>query len=101
MRVVITVHYLDDEKGDEDRDLVVGSFALDTVLHHFNPTADERVEMVKVLCAGVVQVMVDHRNDPNLSFAQAECARVAIEDIEGAQMRAVKSFFAKHHMQEK
>lgn len=87
--------------------ITVPDRALDHVLRSFNPSGDQNVDDVKVLCAALIEKMLDqqctaaemgHTDDVNqcrLSGARHDAARRAIELIELAQMIAVKAYFAK------
>lgn len=79
----------------------VGELALSHVLRSFNVTNDRNVDATKVLCAALIQQMLDLREveTPQDTTAQLH-ARIraterAIEMIEQAQMQAVKAYFAQ------
>ena len=69
------------------------SQSLDAVLFDFNPTSNPHVATIKALHAGLIQMMNEVRSDG--TPAQARAASIAITELEGAQMRAVKALFAK------
>lgn len=69
--------------------------ALNAVLFDFNPAGRSDVTMVKALGAALVQKMRDRLAQPGEPDAQKRNAAIAITELEGAVMRAVKSYFAK------
>jgi Fe-S cluster assembly iron-binding protein IscA len=85
--------------GSTTRNVTVSEQAQRHVLRSFNPERDDdvkaRVDATKVLCAGVIQQMLDLRNRPDATAAQKRGASIAITLIEGAQMAAVKANFAQ------
>lgn len=84
-----------------NRFIVVSEQAQRHVLRHFNPSlkdGDEvghTVDDTKVMCAALIQQMLDLRNNPNATQGQKRGASIAITLIEGAQMAAVKANFAQ------
>jgi hypothetical protein len=80
---------------DNEKKIEVSEQAQRHVLRTFNVTADTRVDMSKALCAGLIQQMIDLRNDPASTNAHKRGASIAITLIEGAQMAAVKANFAQ------
>lgn len=85
--VLVTAH-----EGEKtlSRHIVVSDTALKDVLFAFNPSADDRVAALKVLCAALITEM-----EPIIAAggAAARTASIARTDIETAQMRAVKALF--------
>lgn len=69
--------------------------ALDAVLFDFNPANSADVRDVKALSAALIQKMRDIRENKNSTDAQRRVASTAITELEGAQMRCVKSYYAK------
>lgn len=67
--------------------------ALSSVLFDFNPSTNTDVTVIKALHAALITKMelIRATGTP----AQARCASIAITELEGAQMRAVKALFAK------
>jgi hypothetical protein len=76
-------------------DQYVGDVAQKHVLRTFNVTNDPKVDMTKVLCAALIQQMIDLRESANASNAQKRAASIAIIQIEQAQMQAVKANFVQ------
>ena len=79
----------------------VQDVALAKVLRKFNPTSDAKVDATKVLCAALIQLMLDlqaaskSEADPHKSGAIARTAAMAITDLEKVQMLCVKANFAE------
>lgn len=86
--VLVTAH-----EGDKatSKHIVVSDTALKDVQLAFNPSADDRVVVLKVLCAALITEM-----EPIIASggSAARTASIARTDIEAAQMRAVKALFA-------
>lgn len=78
-----------------DQAVSVDDKALDAVLFDFNPSSNPKVATIKALHAAVIQVMNDLRDDPTSTPAQKRSASIAVTELEGTQMRAVKALFAK------
>lgn len=74
----------DDGKPAFVNGLTVGDVAQKHVLRTFNPSGDQRVDLTKVLCASLVQQMIDLREDPKATAGQKRGASIAITLIEGA-----------------
>lgn len=77
-----------------DRIVVVSDSALDAVLFDFNPSANDDVTIIKALHAALITRMQGIVEKEGRS-AKARCANIAITELEGTQMRAVKALFAK------
>jgi hypothetical protein len=71
----------------------VSETALNAVLFDFNPSAHKSVTLIKALHAALISEMENVRGSG--TPAQARCASIAITELEGTQMRAVKALFAK------
>lgn len=69
--------------------------ALNAVLFDFNPTSNGDVTAIKAMHAALIQMMRDIQANPDARDAQKRCAAIAITELEGTQMRAVKALFAK------
>lgn len=104
MTTMITIHHVADGTGAEFRkDIILSQVALDKMLFDFNPTSDERTTALKAICAGAIQMMLDHQEAlksdgetrVDIKVARSRGASIAITLVEGAQMALVKSLFAK------
>lgn len=93
MTVSVTIHVTEGGKPDFAYQVVCSDTALAAVLFDFNPSTNVEVTVLKALCAALIRQMEDVR--ANGTPAKARNAAVAITEIEGAQMRAVKALFAK------
>lgn len=69
--------------------------ALDAVLFDFNPSSNHDVTTIKALHAALIQKMQDLQSKAEATPAQKRAAAIAITELEGTQMRAVKALFAK------
>lgn len=108
MTTMITIHHVADGTGAEFRkDITLSQVALDKVLFDFNVTADPRTTALKAICAGAIQMMLEHQDAQRVAppveptggdlvrAARGRGAAIAITLVEGAQMALVKSLFAK------
>lgn len=94
MQTIITVaNKPDDDAPDFVHNLAVGDVAQKHVLRSFNPSGDQKVDMTKVLCAAIIQQMIDLRDAPDATGAQKRAASIAITQCEALQMQAVKANF--------
>lgn len=75
--------------------ITVTDKALAHVLRSFNPSGDQNVDDVKVLCGAVVQKMHELQMSADKAPGSPRGAAIAITQIEFAQMAAVKAYFAK------
>lgn len=93
MNVSATVTISGDDVPHKTLNMPTSQTALNAVLFDFNPSSDDRVTMIKALHAALIYMMEGVRasGDP----ARARCAAIAITELEGTQMRAVKALFAK------
>jgi hypothetical protein len=73
----------------------VGDEAQKHVLRTFNPSGDAKVDATKVLCAALIQQMIDLRDAPEATGAQKRAASIAITQCEALQMQAVKANFVQ------
>lgn len=73
----------------------VGEQAQKHVLRTFNPSGDAKVDGTKVLCAAIIQIMLDMRNAPEATDAEKRAASTAITQCEALQMQAVKANFVQ------
>lgn len=106
MTTTITIEHVDGEKRFSQQ-VLVSDRALDKVLFGFNVTDDLRVTVLKALCAGSIQMMLDHQaslkpatgptsgTDEEVRQARLRAAAVAITQMELTQMALVKALFAK------
>jgi hypothetical protein len=69
--------------------------ALNAVLFDFNPSSHADVTTIKALHAALIQKMRDIQAREGATGAQKRAAAIAITELEGTQMRAVKALFAK------
>lgn len=95
MRTHVQIKTTDDDGNDTLMGMDVGELAQKHVLRHFNVTGDARVDEVKVLCAALIQRMLELRDGHESPAPQKRGASIAITLLEGAQMAAVKAFFAQ------
>lgn len=72
----------------------VGETAQKHVLRTFNPSGDARVDATKVLCAALIQQMIDLRDASSLPHVKRACS-IAITQCEALQMQAVKANFVQ------
>lgn len=69
--------------------------ALNAVLFDFNPSSNPDVTVIKALHAALIQKMHDLQANEAATPFQKRAAAIAITELEGTQMRAVKALFAK------
>ncbi len=84
-----------DSGDDAHWSLDVGETAQKHVLRSFNPSGDAKVDATKVLCAAIIQQMIDLRSAPDATDAQKRAASIAITMTEQLQMQAVKANFVQ------
>lgn len=65
------------------------------VLRTFNPSGDPKVDASKVLCAAIIQQMIDLRDAPEALGPTKRAASIAITQCEALQMQAVKANFVQ------
>ncbi|HXE05216.1 MAG TPA: hypothetical protein VN579_04455 [Bryobacteraceae bacterium] len=75
--------------------VTVGDVAQKHVLRNFNPSGDQRVDLTKVLCAALIQQMIDLREAPDANAPTKRAASIAITQCEALQMQAVKANFVQ------
>lgn len=75
--------------------ITVGDVAQAKVLRTFNVTNDEKVDATKVLCAALIQQMLDLQAANPGPNAKSRTATMAITDLEKVQMLCVKANFAQ------
>ncbi len=83
----------DDKPGSVNVD--VGETAQKHVLRSFNVTGDPKVDVTKVLCAAIIQQMIDLRDAPDAKSETKRAASIAITQAEALQMQAVKANFVQ------
>lgn len=84
-------------EGDKESSYAVNvtDVAQKHVLRSFNVTADAKVDATKVLCAALIQMMIDLRDAPDAAGHTKRAAAIAITQVEGVQMQAVKANFVQ------
>jgi hypothetical protein len=90
-------------EGDKESNfmIVVGDVAQNHVLRSFNPAMKEddavgaKVDATKVLCAALIQQMIDLRDAPGATGFQKRAAAIGITQMELVQMPLVKANFVK------
>lgn len=75
--------------------VTVGDVAQKHVLRSFNPSGDQRVDLTKVLCAALIQQMIDLRDADGAKAETKRAASIAITQCEALQMQAVKANFVQ------
>lgn len=75
--------------------VVVTDVAQKHVLRSFNVTADPKVDATKVLCAALIQQMIDLRDAPSSAGHVKRACAIAITQCEALQMQAVKANFVQ------
>lgn len=76
-------------------EIEVGDVAQKHVLRTFNPSGEKVVDATKVLCAALIQQMIDLRDAPGQTPAKKRAASIAITQCEALQMQAVKANFVQ------
>lgn len=108
MTTTVTIRTIEGAEKTE-WSLTVGDLAQKHVLRSFNVTNDPGVDATKVLCAALIQQMLDVRNreqamqgtllrgTPELDrcFARQRAADRSIEMLEQVQMQCVKTNFVQ------
>ncbi len=84
-------------EGDKQSNfsISVGDDAQKHVLRTFNPSGDPKVDATKVLCAALIQQMIDLRDAPEALGPTKRAASIAITQCEALQMQAVKANFVQ------
>jgi hypothetical protein len=96
MQTIISVaNKPDDDAPDFIHNITVGAVAQKHVLRTFNPSGDQKVDMTKVLCAAIIQQMIDLRDAPDAKNETKRAASIAITQCEALQMQAVKANFVQ------
>lgn len=90
--IVITTVNGDDTVTSQ---IAVGDVAQKHVLRSFNPSGDNNVDATKVLCAAVIQQMIDLRDADGAKPETKRAASIAITQCEALQMQAVKANFVQ------
>lgn len=94
MTTVVTISTTEGENKNVST-ITVSDRALDHVLRSFNVTANPDTDDVKVLCAAVVQKMLDLQMSEKKAPGSPRGAARGITAIEDAAMVAVKAYHAK------
>lgn len=94
MTTVVNIKTVDGDKN-KDYSITVGDVAQKHVLRKFNVTADAKVDATKVLCAALIQQMIDLRDAPDTPGYQKAAAMIGIRAVEDAQMHCVKANFVE------
>lgn len=94
MTTIVSIKTVD---GDTEKDwkILVGDVALAKVLRKFNVTANVEVDATKVLCAALIQQMIDLQASAGGNQFIGRNAAMAITDLEKVQMLCVKANFAE------
>lgn len=99
MQLKITIAGVtDDSKLNFTHEVDASPSAMNAVLFDFNPSADVRVQAIKGMHAGLISMMEKVRDTDGEGTGRgpkARTANIAITELEGTQMRAVKALFAK------
>lgn len=95
MKTTITITTIRDDGTPFEAELSVGDVAQAHVLRKFNPTDNKTVDATKVLCAAIIQQMLNLRDAPDATGAQKRAASIAITQCEALQMQAVKANFVQ------
>lgn len=84
-------------EGDKQSNWSIGisDDAQKHVLRTFNPSGDPKVDATKVLCAALIQQMMDLRDAPEALGPTKRAASIAITQCEALQMQAVKANFVQ------
>ncbi len=84
-------------EGDKETNFLVNvtDAATKHVLRTFNPSGDAKVDATKVLCAAIIQQMVDLRDASDAKPETKRAASIAITQCEALQMQAVKANFVQ------
>lgn len=94
MTTTVTIKTVDDGK-EASFLIVVGDVAQKHVLRTFNVTSSEVVDATKVLCAAIIQQMIDLRDAPGAAGHVKRAASIAVTQAEALQMQAVKANFVQ------
>ncbi len=95
MTTSVRIQTVKDGENAGDHLIVVGDTAQKHVLRTFNVTNDAKVDATKVLCAALIQQMIDLRDAPDASGPTKRAASIAITDLEKVQMVCVKANFVQ------
>lgn len=100
MTTIVTITTVDGENKNVST-INIGDTAQKHVLRSFNPALEKSngtghiVDDTKVLCAALIQQMLDLRDRTDSTPAQKRAASIAITLCEGMQMQAVKANFVQ------
>lgn len=100
MTTVVTITTVEGENKNVSQ-IVVSKYAQKHVLRSFNPGAEKSngtgqlVDDTKVLCAALIQQMIDLWGRPESNHATERACGNAIALIEAAQMQLVKANFVE------
>lgn len=75
--------------------LTVTDAAQKHVLRSFNPDSNPIVDDTKVLCAALIQQMINLRDAPETPGYQKAAAMIGLRAVEDAQMHCVKANFVQ------
>lgn len=100
MTTIVTITTVDGDSKNVSS-ISVGGMAQKHVLRTFNPALEvataegHLVDDTKVLCAAIIQRMIDLRDSPAATGPQKRAASIAITQCEALQMQAVKANFVQ------
>lgn len=95
MKTTILITTIRDDGTPFGREFEVGETAQKHVLRSFNPSGDNTVDATKVLCAAIIQQMIDLRDANDALPHVKRAASIAITQAEALQMQAVKANFVQ------
>lgn len=78
-----------------EQTIEVSELAQKHVLRKFNVTNSDKVDVTKVLCAALIQQMIDLRDAPGTPGYMKAAATIGIRHVENAQMHCVKANFVE------
>mgnify|MGYP001063764871 CR=1 FL=1 len=85
------------QEGDDKQvsSIVVTDVAQKHVLRSFNVTNNPTVDDTKVLCAALIQQMINLRDSPDTANHVKRAASIGITQVELVQMQLVKANFVQ------
>lgn len=95
MKTTVLITTVRDDGTPFGTEVEVGEVAQKHVLRTFNPSGDPKVDATKVLCAALIQQMIDLRDAPEALGPTKRATSIAITQCEALQMQAVKANFVQ------